>query len=194
MNPMVTARGSITGRDAPGWLIILLSAMLVIAAGASARGTDPLRVIRAFQDAINSGNVDAAVTRFAHDAVVSNTLGRRFVSTAKIRGLIQKNVDAGIHLVPEDLHAVGDRVTWKVSESNSVYQRLGLRVVEMTTSVIVQSGRIKSWTTYFPLDTLARIEQGCTAPQAADVRLYDLPCADFILRARAHTKAVLSTP
>ncbi len=191
MNRMATANIPTSG-NARGWLIMLLGGMLLIAAGATVQGSDPLPVIRAFQDAINSGNVDAALSRFADDAVVSNTLGRRFAGTASIRGLIQKNVDAGIHLVPEDLHAVGNLVAWKVSDSNSVYARLGLKVVELTTRVLVQGGRIKSWTTYFPLDTLGRIEKACAASQVADVQIYDLPCADFVLQARAHTKSVLS--
>ncbi len=190
MNRMKTAKIPTPGK-ACGWLIILLGGMLVVAAGAAVQGSDPLPIIRAFQDAINSGNVDAALGRFAEDAVVSNTLGRRFVGLASIRGLIQKNVDAGIHLVPENLRAAGSRVTWEVSDSNSVYARLGISVVELTTSVVVQHGRIKSWTTYFPLETLEKIEKACATQQTSDIRLYDLPCADFVRQARAHTRSAL---
>ncbi len=182
-----------TWGNARGWLIIVLGGILVIAAGVAVEGSDPLPTIRAFQDAINSGNVDAALSRFANDAVVSNTLGRRFVGLASLRSLIQKNVDAGIHLVPENLRVAGGRVTWEVSDSNSVYARLGMSVVELTTSVVVQSGRIRSWTTYFPLETLTKIEKACAAQQPSDIRLYELPCADFVRQARAHTKSVLPT-
>ncbi len=193
MHRMKTAKIPTSG-NAPGWLIILLGGILVIAAGAAVQGSDPRPTIRAFQGAINSGNVDAALSQFADDAVVSNTLGRRFVGLASIRSLIQKNVDAGIHLVPEHLRAAGSRVTWEVSDSNSVYARLGISVVNLTTSVVVQSGRIKSWTTYFPLETLEKIEKACAAPETSDIRLYDLPCADFVRQARAHTRSVVPKP
>jgi limonene-1,2-epoxide hydrolase len=191
---VATAGGFRSGRHAAGWLAAVLGGILVISGGTLAQVTDSASIIRAFQHAVNAEHVDAALALFADDAVVSNTLGRRFIGKHRIRSLIQTNVDAGNHFVPEDLQALGDGVTWNVTESNSIYKKLGLNLVEMTTVVVVQEGRIKSWTTYFPLDTLARIEQGCAAPQAADVRIFELPCADFVAQARAHTEAVLTKP
>jgi limonene-1,2-epoxide hydrolase len=191
---MTTARGIKSGWHTAGWLIAVLGGILVTPGGTLAQGADPASTIRAFQDAVNAEHVDAALALFADDAVVSNTLGRRFIGKHRIRRLIQANVDAGIQLVPENLQTLSDRVTWNVSESNSIYKKLGLSLVEMTTVVVVQEGRIKSWTTYFPLDVLARIEQGCAARQAAAVRIFDLPCADFVAQARVHTEAVLTKP
>ncbi len=175
-------------------MLVILIAVLAVSGVTSAQAADPISVIRAFQHAVNAEDVDAATALFAHDALVSNTLGRQFTGSDRIRNLIQANVDAGLHLVPEHLRAQGNRVTWSVTESNSIYKKLGLSLVEMTTAVVVQAGRIKFWTTYFPLDVLASIERGCADPRVADVRLFDLPCADFVAQARSHTEAVLRAP
>ena len=63
-----------------GLALVVIAFMLL--PGRVAAQADPATVVEAFAEAINSGDVDAAVALFAEDAVIENP-NRRFVGLAR---------------------------------------------------------------------------------------------------------------
>lgn len=86
---------------------------------------------------------------------------------------------------------VGDKVTWINRESNESYRKLNVAPVQQNAAIVVREGKIISWINYFPSSEIARMEQGCTAPQAHGVLLNDQPCSQFVEQAKVQTAKVL---
>ncbi len=78
--------------------------------GRVAAQADPATVVEAFAEAINSGDVDAAVALFAEDAVIDNPR-RTFVGLAEIRDDLQREVDNGLNITNVSVEVSGSSVT-----------------------------------------------------------------------------------
>ena len=90
-----------------GLALVVIAFMLL--PGRVAAQADPATVVEAFAEAINSGDVDAAVALFAEDGVIENP-NRRFVGLAEIRGDLQAQVDQGINMTNVSVEVSGSSV------------------------------------------------------------------------------------
>ncbi len=169
---------------------LLLVLLLVPITKVTAQGTDPLSLVEAVDAALNSGDVAKTTAFYADDAVFTNSRGRKISGKEAIRAVIQANVNARIHVELVNPHVVGDAVTVTIWESNDSYVRLGVAPVEIESRVVVQGGKIKSRTLYYPPGTLVRIQRACESPQALGVLLFGQSCSDFLQQAKAHTRSV----
>jgi len=169
-------------------ILLVLSVMFQVA---GAQNPDPATVLKRYIEALNAGDLDTALAQWAEDGVITNTRGRRSAGHERLREFIQGNISRKIRQEPEQIMTVGDKVTWINRESNESYRKLNVAPVQQNSAIVVREGKIISWINYFPSSEIARIEQGCTAPQAHGVLLNDQPCSQFVEQAKAQTAKAL---
>jgi limonene-1,2-epoxide hydrolase len=169
--------------------ILLVLSVMFQAAGA--QNPDPASVLKRYIEALNAGDLDAALAQWAEDGAITNTRGRRSAGHERLREFIQGNISRKIRQEPEQIMTVGDKVTWINHESNESYRKLDVAPVQQNSAIVVRDGKIISWINYFPSSEIARIEQACTAPRAQGVLLNDQPCSQFVEQAKAQTAKVL---
>lgn len=177
-----------------GTTLISATVLLVVSVvfqAAEAQNPDPAFVLKRYVEALNAGDLDAALAQWAPDGVLTNTRGRRYAGHESLRPFIQGNISRKIKQEPEDIRTLGDKVTWINRESNESYRKLNVAPVQQNSEIVVRGGRIVSWVNYFPSSEIARIEQACTAPQAQGILLNDQPCGQFVEQAKAQTARVL---
>ena len=121
---------------------IVLMIVLVIAVGSACASTqpitDPIEVIQAFHDALNSGDLDEAMSYVADDA--------RFITfdvdigKAQVRDFFQGELDRNVHYELSDLILEGDTVIWNVRGTDD------LGGFDAPVEAVVQGGKIVSYT------------------------------------------------
>jgi ketosteroid isomerase-like protein len=100
---------------------------------------EPISVLKAFEEALNDENLDAAMGFVADDArFIVNTI---YTGKAEIRELYQEVLDLGYHSELSDLRADGDRIFWTGRVT------IGGRVGEGRYEAVVREGMIVSFIT-----------------------------------------------
>ncbi len=128
-------------------LVLLLAAAAVLGSGsptANAQATqpaaaaDPAPVIIGFTDAINNGNLDAAMAFFADNATFTDPEGK--VSTGKdaIRNVFREQIRLGNKLRAENIQATADAVTWIMLTTS------GTTTLEADARAVIQNGQFQS--------------------------------------------------
>ncbi len=121
---------------------IVLIFMLVIAVGSACASTqpitDPIAVIQAFHAALNSGDLDEAMSYVAdHAKFITDNV---YIGKAEVRDFLQGEVDRNIHYELSGLKLEGDIVTWNVQATSDLGE------FENPTEALVQGGKIVSLT------------------------------------------------
>ncbi len=120
--------------------VVLMSMLVPLLASACASAqpiTEPAPVIEAFEEALNDGDLDAAMSFVADDArFIINSL---YAGKAEIRKLYQGPLDLGYHSELSDLRADGDKVSWAGRVT------IGGGVSEDSYEAVVQEGLIVSF-------------------------------------------------
>jgi ketosteroid isomerase-like protein len=116
--------------------------------------TDPAAVIRAYTDAANAGDVEAALACWADDAtytVLPATFSGQSVFTGKaqIRSLAEAFVAQHSRTELEDLRVDGGRVTARARSVVDSVRQLGIDALEATAEAIVRDGKIQAATYTF---------------------------------------------
>lgn len=119
--------------------IVLMTMLVTLLASACASAepiTEPVAVIEAFFEALNDGDLDAAMSFVADDArFIIDTL---HVGKAEIRDFHQESLDLGYHSELSDLRADGDRVSFAQKLT------IGAGTYENSYEAVVQEGLIVS--------------------------------------------------
>jgi len=117
--------------------LALLAVLLVACGGSSQQGADPASVVKAFHEAANAKNVDAAIALLADDAVI---IREENVITGKeqIRAWLQSEVDHNITYAASNFQVAGDKVTYTCKAFEN-----GRQIGEGIGEAIVQAGKIK---------------------------------------------------
>jgi len=121
---------------------IVLIFMMVIAVGSGCASTqpttDPIAVIQAFHDALNSGDLDEAMSYVTdHAKFITDNV---YIGKAEVRGFFQGEVDRNIHYELSGLKLERDIVTWNVQAISD------LGGFETPAEALVQGGKIVSFT------------------------------------------------
>jgi hypothetical protein len=155
-------------------VIVVVALLLVGSTSASAQGTDPASVVAAFDTALNAGNVEATLALFAEDGVVRTQSGT-YTGQAQLRALFTEQVGEHIRFDTADRHVVGDTETHTGTVSRDDWRRLGIAWLDATAEVVVQAGKIRSFTVTFSPDSVARLQaaqaRAGTAPPPAPAQL-----------------------
>jgi len=120
--------------------IVLMSMLVTLLASACASTqpiTEPIAVIEAFEEALNDGDLDQAMSFVADDARF--ILASLHTGKAEIRDAYQEVLDLGYHSELSDLRADGDKVSWEMRLT------LGESVFSDLHEAVVQEGMIVSF-------------------------------------------------
>ena len=120
--------------------VVLMSMLVTLLASSCASTqpiTEPVAVIEAFEEALNDGDLDAAMSFVADDPRF--ILFSLHTQKAEIRDAYQKWLDLGYHSELRDLRAHGDKVSWEVRLT------LGVKVVTDLYEAVVKEGMIESY-------------------------------------------------
>lgn len=110
--------------------------------------TGPLSIARAMTAAINAHDVDGALAYFAEDAVlhVPGQQPNTYVGKAQIRVWLQDDVDHNISVETEAVQVAGETVTGTARVANDALREGGVRHVTGALELVVQRGKISSFT------------------------------------------------
>jgi ketosteroid isomerase-like protein len=136
-------------------MFIALMAMVIIFALTSslcAQETDPAKVLNALADSLNAGDVDAAITLYAPDAVINIVpplpgLPDTFTGLKEVRGWLE--ILVGMKLKIEGLEMLqmeGDKAKIKIIISSDLTRGLNIAFLELIEEYIIQGGKIKGYT------------------------------------------------
>ena len=140
-------------------ILIAMVAILVLPAVLYAQETDPAALFTALADALNAGDVDAALALVADDAVLTfPDLGYVFTGKEEIRGWYEGLVAQNLHAEPSDFQIDGDRMTWSNKVSIDDWRALGIAPLDYTGEGTVQDGKIKSYTETMTPQSLAKLQ------------------------------------
>jgi len=137
--------------------------------------TDPASVIRAYTDAANAGDVEAAIAWWADDATCTvlpaAVMGQAvFTGKAHIRSLAEALIAQHSRTDLEELQVDGERVTALSRSHVDSVRRLGVEALEATAEAIVRDGKIQS-ATYTFTDTVARLLATARSAQSASSQI-----------------------
>lgn len=134
--------------------IVLLVMVIILAMNSSlcAQETDPAKVLNALADSLNAGDVDAAITLYAPDAVINIVpplpgLPDTFTGLKEVRGWLE--ILVGMKLKIEGLEMLqmeGDKAKIKIKISSDLTRGLNIAFLELIEEYIIQGGKIKGYT------------------------------------------------
>ena len=136
-------------------MFIALMAMVIVFALTSslyAQETDPAKVLTAFADSLNAGDVDTAMTLFAPDVVLNIEpplpgLPGTFTGLEEIRGWLEILVGMNLKIEGvEILQVEGDKVKIKVTTSSDFARGFNMAFMELIEEYTIQDGKIKGYT------------------------------------------------
>ena len=120
--------------------VVLMSMLVTFLASACASTqpiTEPVAVIEAFEEALNDGDLDQAMSFVADDARF--ILASLHTGKAEIRDAYQEALELGYHSELSDLRADGDKVSWEMRLT------IGEFVFSDLHEAVVQEGMIVSF-------------------------------------------------
>jgi len=145
-------------------LIVLVAA--VVSAGtlqAYAQAKDPASVIAYGTSQVNAHNLDALMTIFADDAVVTND-GVVFTGKEQVRGFLKAALDDFISTtIVGEFTVNGNKVTWREEDRIKSLTQIGVPVIYSSGEAVVEDGLIKSMVFTTEAASIAEIERAMAA-------------------------------
>ncbi|HEY83787.1 MAG TPA: SnoaL-like domain-containing protein [Chloroflexi bacterium] len=140
-------------------LIVALVIVLALPATLQAQEPDPTATIKAMEDALNAGDVDAAMAFFTDDAVVKlEFFGDTCTGADEIRVWFEELVAGNFQIQVEVLQIDGDTVTAKTTTWIDFTREMGIAPLIATEVYTFQDGKIAGFT-WIPTDeTAAKIQ------------------------------------
>lgn len=150
------------------YIVVLVSvATLVLSVAVHAQQTDPAAVLSNLADALNAGDVDAAMELVADDAVlrfVPDVMGTGPITGRdQIRAWYEGLVAQHIRAEPSNLEVDGNQVTWTNKVWLDDFEALGITPVEYTGEGVVEEGKVKSYTETMSDASLAEFQAAMAA-------------------------------
>jgi len=168
-----------TGRPLTGrlkrrlnWVIValfgvLLAGLVAAPTGVHAQGTDMASIVNAFISGENAHDVNAVTSLFADNAMVSLATGP-LQGTAQIKAWQQELADGHFSIVVTGpLSISGSKADYPVTVALDTFRQLGFASLDGTEDMVVDNGKITSFTFAFTPDSAARFQaalQGAANP------------------------------
>ncbi len=157
-------------------LVLALGLALGLAPVAGAQSNDPAAALAAFEKVAfgSTQDLDAALALFSDNATLTVTpapAGTSGVWNGKeeIRKGLQYNKQQNVMRVNTGSPKVeGTKATTNAKVTNNFFQMIGVGAVEHTTEVVVEGGKIKSYTSTMLAAEQARVASAAKAFQAAN--------------------------
>ncbi len=150
------------------WLIavlfvVLLAGHIAAPAAVHAQGTDPSTLVNAFIAGENAHNVDAVTSLFADNATVVLATGP-LQGTDQIRAWQQELSDGHFSIVvTSPLSTSGSKTTYSVTVALDTFRQLGFASLDGTEEMVVDNGKISSFTFAFTPELGAKFQAALQA-------------------------------
>lgn len=151
-------------------LTIIIMALMLFAAvgGALAQELDPLKVMEAYDLALNEGNVDGALVLFSDDAVLTTQQGQ-LVGKEQIRTWLERVVAQNSRVEPVNRQVNGDKVTWQSNFFRKDIASLANEPLAAKAEAVVQEGKIKSFSSILTDEAQTKLAAAQPAPEPTAV-------------------------
>jgi len=155
------------------WLIILVilgAVLLAIPTVLNAQETDPAAVIEGQVAAINAGDVEATMTYFTDDAVVTVAYpppapSDVYTGAAEVQAWFEELMAMNFELESTILQVEGDVVIANEKSYSDFSRELGIAPLEGITEYQVEDGKIKAFTWTITDESWAKL-QAAMAPES----------------------------
>lgn len=117
-----------------------------------------LGVVLAFENAQNTGDVEAAVALFAEDAVGVTADGERFVGRDRIRAAVLGSVAGRARIERIRYQVSGDRVTSLVTLTSQGLRAQGVGGLQVQAEALVRDGKIVFTSSSFTPESAGRLQ------------------------------------
>jgi hypothetical protein len=152
-------------------VLAVLAMMFVLPSPLRAQGTDQVAVLKAMEEALNAGDVDAAMALFTDDAVVALAFfDETYTGAEEIRAWFEGLVAANFELHLEILQTNGNTITTKTTTWIDFTREMGIAPLVAEEAYTFQDDKIAGFT-WTPTDeTAAKIQAAlATLPETGGV-------------------------
>jgi LPXTG-motif cell wall-anchored protein len=145
--------------------IVITALMLFTSVGvALAQEPDPLKVMEAYDLALNEGNVDGALALFADDAVLTTQQGQ-LVGKEQIWTWLERVVAQNSRVEPVNRQVNGAKVTWQSNFFRKDIATLSNEPLAANAEAVVEAGKIKSFSSILTDEAQAKLAAAQPAPE-----------------------------
>jgi len=134
---------------------MVVLAILMLPGALYAQETDPLTIVNSWLEALNAGDVDAALSYLADDAQI--TSDRAYTGKEEIRGWYEDLVGANGTSTLSDCQVDGETVTCSSVYTDDGLQAMGVDFLEGALVLVVRDGEIQSYTFTPSPESLAKL-------------------------------------
>ncbi|MFN2291430.1 MAG: nuclear transport factor 2 family protein [Anaerolineae bacterium] len=135
--------------------VTVVAAVLTLPMTLYAQETDPLTIVNSWLEALNSGDVDAALSYLADGAQI--TSDRVYTGKEEIRGWYERQVEANAVSTLSDCQVDGETVTCQSVYADDGLQAIGVDSLEGELVLVVSDGKIQSYTFTMSPESLAKL-------------------------------------
>jgi ketosteroid isomerase-like protein len=151
-----------------GILGIVVLAILVLPGALYAQETDPVAVVTALYEAVNAGDIEAALALYAEDSVMympvpPPDMPDTYTGKEEIRGWIENEVARNTKYVLLGTQVDGTTVIATTSVADDVLRSFGLTSLEQNDEFSIQDGKITARTHVFTEESLATLAAAAAA-------------------------------
>lgn len=137
-------------------------AMLALPVALCAQETDPVAVVTDYYEAVNAGDVEAALSFYADDGVVfmpvpPHGMPDTYTGKEEIRGWVENEVAMNTEYELLATAVEGDMVIVTVSVSDDVLRSFGFSSLEMEDEFTIQDAKIGARTIAFTEESMAAL-------------------------------------
>ena len=142
--------------------VTVVVAVLALPVVLHAQETDSLAVVTALYEAVNAGDIEAALALYADDAVIympvpPPNMPDTYTGKEEIRGWIENEVARNTEYELVGTEVDGDRVVATTSVADDVLRSFGLTSLEQKDEFTIQDGQITARTHVFTEESLAKL-------------------------------------
>jgi hypothetical protein len=133
---------------------LMLIILLLLPLNAHAQATDVESVLKTREAALVGRDLDAILVLFADEAIVVTSSGRLLIGKEQIRVWVQDQVDRQQHEEAGHRQMQGNKLSWPGKVYRDDWQKLGVSPLTVTQDAIIESGKIKFFSTTFIIPCL----------------------------------------
>jgi hypothetical protein len=143
-------------------LVVVLVVLFALPMALYAQETDPETVVMAAHDAMNAGDVEAALSYYAEDAVLDIVPFNKHTGQDEIRAYFEGNAALNATLEHEVIQVEGNTITLRTWYTDDDLRAMGLNL-EGITEVTIEDGKIATETWTATDETMAALEAAMAA-------------------------------
>lgn len=148
--------------------VTVIVVMLALPMALHAQETDPLAVVAALYEAVNAGDVEAALALYADDAVIympvpPPNMPDTYTGKDEIRVWVENEVARNVEYVLLGTEVDGTRVVATTSVADDVLRSFGLTSLVQTDEFTIEDGKVTARTHAFTEESLATLGAAAAA-------------------------------